>query len=127
MAEFKIFENWIKPAEFMTEEQKKEYYGIICVHMTGTPQKPDNAKDPTVRAVLVNVLPLADQSSKKIEEDVERGKRGGRPSKLTKEMVHDFVLEHPNYTCQQVADHFGVSHTTIAHNQGWKDRDKFWF
>ena len=127
MDDFKIYKNWIQPSEFMNEDQKKEYFGMLCLHILGTPQRAEDAEDVVVKAALVNTLPLVEQAGKSREESVERGKKGGRPPKLTKEMVHDYVMENPGCTCKEVADHFGVKHSTIAHNQGWKERDKFWF
>lgn len=125
--EIKICDNWMDSAEYMTQEQKIEYYGILCLHYMGQPQTPESAKDPMVKTALVSTLPLVEQYNKTAEENAERGKRGGRPSKLTKEMVHDYALQHPGCTCKEVADYFGVAHTTIAHNQGWKERDRYWF
>lgn len=122
-----IYDNWIKPTEAMNEDQKREYFGILCLHRSGLPQRPEDTEDNVVRAALISVLPMVDLAEKSREENSERGKRGGRRKAVDDIEVHDFVLAHPTYTCQQVADYFGVSRNTIGNNRGWKERDKMWF
>jgi hypothetical protein len=122
-----IYENWIEPTKRMTEDQKREYFAILCMHRSGLPQRPEDAKDPIVQAVLDSILPLVDKAEKSKVENEERGKVGGRPSLVTDEEIHDFAMANPGMGAHEVADHFGVSYSKITHSKGWKERNKYWF
>ena len=127
MADLILYENWMKPAEEMNEAQKGEYFAILCLHRTGLPQRPEDAKDPMVRAVLFNVLPMIDKANISRDEGIERGKFGGRPSTVSDNAIHDYAYAHPELKADQIADYFGVSYSKITHSKGWKERNKYWF
>lgn len=122
-----LYDNWIEPTKAMTEDQKREYFAILCLHRTGLPQKPEDAKDPIVKAVLISILPLVDKAERSRSENSERGTFGGRPVAVTDEEIHDYAMANPRLTAGEVADHFGVSHSKITHSKGWRERDKQWF
>lgn len=122
-----LYKNWLEPTEAMTDDQKREYFAMLCLHRTGQPQRAEDAKDPIVKAVLISILPLVDKAEKSREENSDRGTLGGRPVAATDEAIHDYAMANPRATANDVADHFGVSYSKITHSKGWRERDKYWF
>lgn len=127
MSNIILYGNWLEPTKEMNDDQKREYFAILCMHRTGLPQRPEDAKDPVVRAVLINILPMVDKAEENKVKNSDRGKGGGRPSLVTDKEIHDYAMSNPELGAQEVADHFGVSYSKITHSQGWRERHKYWF
>ena len=86
-----IFDNWIQPAAYLSKEDQQEYYGLLCMHLMYGNVKAEDGSNKSIQMLLEMILPLVDLAKKNYEIRSAAGKMGGRPKKVTDELVWRYV------------------------------------
>lgn len=117
-----IYEDWLKPAKFMNEEERAEYYYLVLRHRVSGDVRPEDAHHPIVASNLIGVLKQIDRANETRDQKSTLGAMGGRPQKSSDIEIWTWAQTHPKGTSKQAAEALGVSKSTIDHSEGWRCR-----
>lgn len=118
---FSFYENmWTAVANFPEDQQKEAIWAICKYGITG--ELVDATKYP-IGAIAANMAkPSIDASTERFNNNSVNGSKGGRPSEVTDEILKQYLIDNPKATSRQVAEHFGLSISTIQKKDVWKNR-----
>ena len=122
-AGFAFRDSYFEAMQFYPEEvQKEACYRIIRYCLLG--EEPDPNISPLACTIISTGRVGLNNSIKSYNDARDVGKKGGRPSKVTEEMVEEYLKNNPKSTTQQAADYFGVCKSTIEKKTAWINRNK---
>lgn len=112
-----FYEQWYQTIkDFAPKERDKAYKYIFEYAFYGIePEKPNGDKTPPMSYVVFKMArPNIDSAQKRYDAAIENGNKGGRPKKVTEEVVKKIVeLRKKGLTQQEVADELSLSLKTI--------------
>lgn len=118
---FAFYQNFWNSIENLGEEQQKEIcYAIVKYGITG--EMVDVETNPLGFSMTTAFKLAIDNSVERFNSNSSNGQKGGRPNKITSEALKEFLEDNPEAKAKEVADHFGVSASTIQKRPEWRDR-----
>lgn len=120
---FAFYENfWTSIENLSIEQQKDICYALVKYGITG---EMVDATDNALGFAMTQAFKLAiDNSVERFNSNSENGTKGGRPAKVAKDKLEEFLKENPKATAKQAAEYCGVSESTIQKREEWKNRKK---
>lgn len=120
---FAFYENfWTSIEKLPIEQQKDICYALVKYGITG--EMVDATDNALGFAMTQAFKPAIDNSVERFNSNSENGTKGGRPAKIVKDKLEDFLKENPKATAKQAAEYCGVSESTIQKREEWKNRKK---
>lgn len=120
---FAFYENfWTSIENLSIEQQKDICYALVKYGITG---EMVDATDNALGFAMTQAFKLAiDNSVERFNSNSENGTKGGRPAKVVKDKLEEYLKENPKATAKQAAEYCGVSESTIQKREEWKNRKK---
>ena len=120
---FAFYENfWTSIEQLSIEQQKDICYAIVKYGITG---EMVNANESALGFAMTQAFkPAIDNSVERFNNNSENGTKGGRPAKVSKDKLVEFLKNNPKATAKQAAEYCGVSESAIQKREEWKNRKK---
>ena len=115
---FAFYQNfWDSVENLPLEQQKDVVYAIVKYGITG-----EMDVNPLGVAMTQAFKPAIDNSIERFNGNLENGRIGGRPSKMSSIELTNYLLQNPRATAREASEHFGVTESAIQKREEWRNR-----
>lgn len=126
MANIILYENWLECLQFMDNEDKTLYLGLLARARMGEELDLGAVPSPTVRVALGATLSMVNRANEKRDEFAKN------MGSISGNRISDFEIwqcanSHPNWTAKQVGEELGISAAKVYHSLGWEKRKENFF